>query len=354
MQKPLTEKEKLVLHAIIKNPLGTDLLLAEAVGLKPTTFTAIRRRLKKDGYYSVIRIPSVRELGGEVFAATYCNYKASVPLNIRLITGRRLVEIHGEVFWAGSEYSQAISFQFARNFTEAKKNVVEMEQLYMAQGFLSDGGITFLAFPFELAEFPYFFDYEPLLRQSFGIAGLGEPSGFPRGSACPKLTATGKKVYRGLIENPELNDREVASRIGVSQRTVAKLRKDFEVGGLFKTIAVPDLQKLGFKMLALDHAKLNFRIPAHERREILKALVDIKPPILLAIDGDDVVALTAYEDFSIYRRSINSFSEVYKRDDIFIGEPKRMLFSLPEMEMLKAHVYGPCVEKLLGEGAKKQ
>ncbi|MFO7618619.1 MAG: hypothetical protein R6W91_03055 [Thermoplasmata archaeon] len=352
MSKPLTEREKLVLHAIVRAPTSTDRELAAATGLKHTTLMAIRRRLREKDYYSVARIPQVRHLGGEIFAITYCNYKATVPLDIRLIAGRRLAENHREVFWAGSEYSQAVFFQFARNFTEAKKNIIEMERLYMAQGFLGDGGITFLAFPFDIADFPFFFDYEPLLRQSFGIESGGTAAPAPQRGAA-RLTKAGKTVYHGLIENPEMNDRELAEHIGISQRTVTKLRGDFESSGLFRTLAVPNLQKLGFRMLAFDHAKLNLRITEKERNEVLDALINIKPPILLAIAGDDVVALTAYEDFNVYRRSINSFSEVYKQDDIFIGEPKRMLFSLPEMEMLKSHVYGPGVAKLLGWDGKR-
>jgi DNA-binding MarR family transcriptional regulator len=348
MSKPLSEREKLVLHAIVRSPRDTDRELADAIGLKQTTLTAIRRRLHSGGWYSLARIPSVRELGGELFAATYCHYRATVPLNIRLITGRRLVKMHGEVFWAGSEYSQAVSFQFAKNFTGARANVVEMERLYTAQGFLGEGGITFLTFPFGIASFPFFFDYEPLLRQSFGLEGDGKPSGFPRGRKAAEFTSAGRKVYHGLVENPELNDRELAARIGVSQRTVAKLRCEFEDDGLYKTVAVPDLLKLDFRMLALDHAKLNLRIQERQRKEILDALVSIRPPILLATSGDDVVALTAYEDFGVYRRCINSFSEVYKQDDIFVKEPKRMLFSIPEMEMLKSHAYGSGVARMLG------
>ncbi len=346
--KPISEREKLVLHAIVKAPRSTDRELAEATSLKQTTFTAIRRRLRAGGYYSLARIPSVRELGGELFATTYCHYRATVPLNIRLITGRQLVKMHSEVFWAGSEYSQAVSFQFAKNFTGARANVVEMERLYTAQGFLGEGGITFLTFPFGIASFPFFFDYEPLLQQSFGIEGERGPAGFPRCGKVAEFTSAGRTVYHGLVENPELNDRELAARIGVSQRTVAKLRCEFEGTGLYKTVAVPDLLKLDFRMLALDHAKLNLRIQERQRAEILDALAAIKPPILLALAGDDVVALTAYEDFGVYRRCINSFSEVYKQDDIFVKEPKRMLFSIPEMEMLKSHAYGPGVAKLLG------
>ena len=92
---------------------------------------------------------------------------------------------------------------------------------------------------------------------------------------------------------------------------------------------IPDLQKLGFEMLVFDHAKLNLRVSENHRKEIFRDLVGIKPPILLAIGGNDVTALTAYENFKTYRRCINHFSEIYKQDDIFLMEPNRMMFSRP-------------------------
>ena len=101
-------------------------------------------------------------------------------------------------------------------------------------------------------------------------------------------------------------------------------------------------------MMVFDHAKLNLRINAEHRKEIMQDLIDIKPPIMLAIGGKDVIALTAYEDFDTYRRCVNSFSEVYKQDDIFQKEPKRLFFSLAEMEVLKNQEYSPIVSKILG------
>lgn len=352
MTKPLSPRERQVLYSLVRNPFATDSGLGEDAGLKLSTVTAIRRRLRERGYYSTVRVPCLQRLGAEMLAVVYSRYKATIPLHVRLMTGQRLVESHKEVFWAMSEYSQAMSFQLARNFTDVRRNVTEIEGLYTALGFLDEGGITSIALPFEISEIPFFFDFEPLLRQAFGIAGDGGGAahGYPtRGKpeAAP-LTDVGRRVYRALVEHPEASDTALSKGISVSQRTVTKLREGFEAQRLMKTTVVPDLGKLGFKMLVLDHAKLNLRIRDAQRREILKTLLDIKPPILLAIGGDDVVALTAYEDFEDYRRCMNRFSDVYKQDDIFVREPRRMMFSLAEMRLLKSHSYGQIVGKLLG------
>ncbi|MBA3044992.1 MAG: hypothetical protein FP824_02120 [Euryarchaeota archaeon] len=90
-------------------------------------------------------------IGGDLLAVTYFYYKATIPLEIRLITGNKLVRGHREVFWAGSEYTQATSPQIARNLTDARRNIAEIKELYTAQGFLDDRGVTFLTFPFEIS-----------------------------------------------------------------------------------------------------------------------------------------------------------------------------------------------------------
>jgi predicted transcriptional regulator len=354
MEKNLSEREKLVLYCMVRNPNHTDRELAADTDLNLSTVTAIRRRLRERGYYSRVRIPHLQGMGSELLAVTYFYYKATIPLEIRLITGNKLVRDHKEVFWAGSEYTQAISLQLAHNLTDARRNIAEIKELYTAQGFLDDGGVTFLTFPFEISRVPLFFDFEPLLRQTF--SRLGEPWGLASMPGYidaglekqPRLTNVGKRVYHGLIQYPEFTDTELSKEISVSQRTITKLRNKFESAGMLRSTVVPNLSKLGFNMLVFDHAKLNLHIPEKQRIDILNLLAGIKPPIFMAIGGDDVAALTAYEDFETYRRCMNSFSEIYKHDDIFVGEPKRLMFSLAEMKMLKEHVYGPIVGKVLG------
>lgn len=351
MAKPLSDREKLVLYSLVRAPMGTDRELAKLSGLKLSTVTAIRRRLHERAYYKRVRIPCLRDLGGEILAVTYFYYKSTIPMEIRLITGNKLVKDHKEVFWAGSEYTQSLSLQISRNLTDAKRNIDEIEELYTAQGFFDAGGITFLTFPFQISRMPKFFDFEPLLRQSFGLNIPGEvPSlGYPTGgSGAVRLTAVGKRVYLALIENPGMTDTEISVLTSVSQRSVTKLREKFESEGTMKTVIVPDLEKLGYKMLVFDHAKLNLRIQEKQRWEIMDHLQAIKPPIFLAVGGDDVAALTPYEDFETYRRCINGFSEVYKHDDIYVREPKRLQFSLTEMKMLKDHAYGQITKKVLG------
>lgn len=344
-------REIRVLHCMVKNPLFTDREVSQATDIKLSTVTAIRRRLRERDYFRRIRIPSIRGLGGEMLAITYSHYRPSIPSELRLITGKKLAEAHREVFWTVSEYNQSISLEFGRNLTDLQKNISQLEELYTAQSFLDEGDITFIPFPFEITEIFTFFDFSQLMEQSFGMDGTGNSRECPLFNVEPDLgtgmSESAKKVYLGLVEFPEYTDTALAKELEMSQRTVTKMRKQFEESGLLRTTIIPNLEKLGFKMLVFDHAKLNLRMPRNHREETLKNLLDIKPPIFFAIGGSDVVAITPYEDFETYRRSINNFSEVYKHDDIFIRDPKRLMFSLAEMDIIKEHEFLPIVKKLL-------
>ena len=359
MTKPLSDREKRVLYEIVKHPEFTDNNLAERTGIKLSTVTAIRRRLNKNGMYKMIRIPDLQLLGAELLAVNYSVYNATAPMEKRLETGRKFAREHKEVFWAINEYVQSVAFHFSRNYTDILSNIIELETHHTEKGYLDEGGIDLMVFSFKLSQVPYFFDFAPLLANSFGFSEEDENGGGMRSryghddheqdmAEVPNLTPLGKKVYYNLVKYPEMTDTELAEIISVSQRTITKLRKYFEEEGLMQAVIIPNLEKLGFKMLVFDHAKLNLKVKGDQRNIILHSLMGIKPPITFIAGSSDVVVLTVYEDFATYRRSINRFAEVYKYEKIFIKEPKRLLFSISEMDMIKDHIYSPIVAKILG------
>lgn len=354
MSKPLSAREQQVLYELVRHPSDTDKIISDRTGLKLSTITAIRRRLKEKEIFQNIRIPCPQAIGAELMAINYSVYKTTASVESRLETGKKFAGAHDELFWAVNEYVQSMGLHFSRNYTDISQNITELERYYTENGYLSEEGIHLLIFPFDMVDIPYFFDFSPLLAQSFGIIEDPRNSSESRTNGCPKtngennrMTETGKQVYYNLIKHPEMTDTELSEEISVSQRTITKLRKEFEKNGLLKNAMIPDLEKLGFKMLVFDHAKLNLKIEADRRKRILDSLIGIKPPIMFLVGSSDVVALTAYEDFETYRRSINCFSEIYKHENIFVKEPRRLMFSLAEMQMIKDHVYAPLVAKLL-------
>ena len=70
----LNKNEKLVLYGLVKYPLFNDRELAEKIKLKMTTVTAIKNRLKKNGYYYTVRIPVLQNLGCELLMASLLSF----------------------------------------------------------------------------------------------------------------------------------------------------------------------------------------------------------------------------------------------------------------------------------------
>lgn len=354
MTKPLSAREKQVLYELVRCPSDTDKNISDKTDIKLSTITAIRRRLKEKGIFRTIRIPCPQAIGAELMAVNYSVYKTTASVESRLKTGKKFAGSHNELFWAANEYVQSAGLHFSKNYTDISHNITELEKYYTKNGYLSEESIHLLIFPFDMVNIPYFFDFSHLLAQSFGIIEDPRNKSEDRENCFPqtngknnRMSETGKKVYYNLIKHPNLTDTELSELISVSQRTITKLRKEFEESGMMKNAIIPDLEKLGFKMLVFDHAKLNLKMEEDRIDRILDSLIGIKPPIMLLLGNSDIVALTAYEDFDTYRRSINCFSEIYKHENIFVKEPRRLMFSLTEMNMIKDHVYAPLVAKIL-------
>ena len=93
MSKSFTWREKQVLFHIVKNPDYADRSIADKTGLKLSTVTAIRRRLKEKGFFNVIRLPWLHELGAELLAVNYSVYKATSPQELRIKTSKKFARL---------------------------------------------------------------------------------------------------------------------------------------------------------------------------------------------------------------------------------------------------------------------
>ena len=69
----LSTNERVVLLGLIKFPDLNDRQITEKVGLKLSTFTAIKNRLKKNDYFQTVRHPNMSILGSELMFVLFAN-----------------------------------------------------------------------------------------------------------------------------------------------------------------------------------------------------------------------------------------------------------------------------------------
>ena len=70
-KRGLTGNEKQVLYGLIHHPVLNDRELSELLGVKVSTVTAIRRRLRRAEYFVTRRLPMMHRLGWEILADSF-------------------------------------------------------------------------------------------------------------------------------------------------------------------------------------------------------------------------------------------------------------------------------------------
>lgn len=352
----LSDKEKVTLLGIISHPTLNDRQLSESIGIKMSTVTAIKNRLKDQGYYMTVRVPRLQRLGAELLSVTYLHTNPALPEERKRKVGRRLFEGFDELFYIGAAPRIGFALSMHRNYSTARATFDSMLRLYSAEGQLVPDAQRHVLFPFDQTKVYNFFDYSRLLGKDFRITLPGDESVAPlpprgtEGRGIEELSRIERKVLKGLIDNPDLLDSNIAKKIDVTRQSVTKMRKKFQEQDLFFTVRVPNLELLGFEILALVHTKYMPTSTLHEReRHLSQIYSDL--PILFKADCDregiEIVATRNYREFERYHDVLVTH---LRETGAIDRDPTVLLFTFDEFTSIKNHVYTPALSKVI-EGA---
>jgi len=120
------------------------------------------------------------------------------------------------------------------------------------------------------------------------------------------------------MKNARTTDRKLAKTIGVSQPTVTRRRGKLENEGLIEYSAIPNLEKLGFEILALSLINYKPEIrkdlqPNSELNRKMQLHLEKHPNIILASSGSgkgvNGVAISIHRNYSDYVKFRNDLSK---------------------------------------------
>jgi DNA-binding Lrp family transcriptional regulator len=268
------------------------------------------------------------------------------------ITGRKSNGFIEE-FCIFSEANHSIKFAVAKNMTEFERHFGEFIRKYENNAFLDRDGVTTIRFPYELTKFHSYFDFAPLLRRVFEL----DPEEGAKDDHPPyleedfqvintDLSDLEKRIYYALVENPEESDGAVAKIVKCSRQSVTKAKERFYSEDLIRRKRLVNLEKLGFEILAIIHSKTNPRQMKKER-EGIEFVSRTKTPILHLTKNFESVTIVAFKDFKEYHELHELTTNYMAKNNFIIGEPNRILLSIPRMTILKSHFYGPIVKNVL-------
>jgi len=337
----LTKNEKLVFYGIVKYPDLNDVQLSKKIGIKRSTTTLIRNRLKKRELYSVHNIPNFQALGFELLTFTFGKSNPSKLIDKRKeITKKFSNEEAGFVVSTDNEY---LNIHVSKNITDFKKY---MDPLIVH--YTNDNGLdtTTVLFPFKLSEVLRFFDFAPFLKQDFGLNIEDEPREL-KNIKKRKLTKNEKIILYALTKYPELNDGEIAKKINIHRPTVTNVKNKLIKDDFLQKIKIPNLAKFGCELLSLDYIEFGSETGSLTKTEALE-LIKNSPHIIFDIFGNkDCAILNIYKNYNDFKVNFNQRIKLCRQRNISIKDPTTFLFLIQDIKLQKLD-FAPIVKNILG------
>ncbi len=350
----LTKKEKLVFYNLVKFPDLNDNELAERIEIKRSTVTAIRNRLKKDGFYSTVVVPNLPALGCRLLGVSYGKYNPLTPRAERMKASTFEEKLkQPELVFARSTDTEFINLYVAEHLADIRKVQDKSYVDYEAHGFIEEFNVVY--YPFELSSITSMFNFGPLLKRLFGITeDNGEDykgSFWSTGKDNVDLTTIEKAVLDALVKYPEATVIELSKKTGKSRGTISKIRKEMMSSSLIRVINIPSLEKLGCELLSFLYTRFSPKCPFEVRKQRSEKMMEIYYPILKVSGDIESIAICVMKNYTEYTNIHNSILTLYKDSDYIVGNLYTLLFPILQTKLNKLDFY-PITHKMLFENGK--
>lgn len=344
----LSYNEKKALWGLIEYPYLNDTDLSLKMDIPYSTFCTVKKRLKDEGLYRTIQVPMLQRLGADILGVIYTLFNPAIPIEKRAEITTETIEIFDELFYSAGETHKGFSISLARNYGDIGRiNDLRIETFARA-GLLEKEHPVEIIFPFGISKIPRFFDFSPLLIKEMDLMEICQSEqGLVPDMEPVKLSRTEKKVMLGLIERPDTTDKALGEILGFSRHTVAKARKRLEAERVLLKKRIPDLEKLGFKVMTLSHLKFNPERPLDN--ELLFGDIMLNPEtIFLAARKFECLMLSVYTEYEDYRADHTRRVQYLKEAGYLAELPNVAKYVIPNMVVMKDLVFGPIAGKILG------
>jgi DNA-binding MarR family transcriptional regulator len=347
----LSQNERLVLWGITCHPSLNDRNLARQVGLKLSTVTAIRNRLKKAGAYSSVRIPLMAGVGCELFCISYYRLTFARPPEEVSKALKEAIDEVKPVFFAVADKFQLLTFAFCRDYSEAHAASEQIRETLASMDILNARSVSNIRafYPLKSAKLLNLFDFSKIMRRRFGLGGgESQPELPPEKDVLPRvLSKIERKVYAALVQNAGIVDNAVAGRIGVTRQSVTKIRKRLEADKLLVNVKIPDLNLMGSEIMAFAHYKLAPGSPFQRRRKALGWVMKEIPNFFHITTDQDGVMMGLARNFSEAQDFLYSVLKLYFNEGFFIEEPSVTMFSVKDLQVLRGFQFLPIMKSML-------
>jgi len=353
VDKPiLSQNEKRVLFGMVKFPNLNDRKISERIGLKLSTFTAIKNRLKKSEYFRQVRLPNMEKLDKELafIGCIWLNPGSSTKRAAGIVSEN--LRGWGDVFYAVSEVEHLLVLGYSDNYSSFKKRFDETTRSLLGHGLLDPRSeMDMVILPLDQTQIQTAFDYSGILEICFEVEYSGSSKGDgPRTATGPEtkderasgMGAIERRVLCGLIEYPDIPDNTLAREVRTTRQAVARIKKRLEKRGVIRTVKVPELRRLGLEILSYIHIS-----PMPDASGFAKGASPAtghSPMFFQCMSSTDIVCLSAHRNYREFQEfKSHLLSQYLKRPQR--NEPTVVLFPIPFLENNRSFDFQDLVTK---------
>ncbi|MCD6468043.1 MAG: hypothetical protein J7L32_01850 [Thermoplasmata archaeon] len=346
-QRNLTKNEKKVLYGLVKHPDLSESELSSLINVKLSTLTSIKRRLQQQNLFHATIVPMVNRLGCELMVATHTSFNPVIPLQERVKTTKKTIEIFDEIFFSVGEQEKGFSLSVAKRYTDIGKIDEIRTETFGKVGLLEKEYPQEAIFPFEISNIQRFFDYSRILKHTLSPDNTEEKETKEQwftNNQGYELNEKEKKVLIALVENPEATTQQIGNLVGCSRHTAARIKNRLFEEKILKKIIIPNIEKLGFEILTFHH--LNFN-PYRPPNEAEKKHLDTPSTIFFAHRRFEAVLISAYRTYQEYKEDKTKKMSYLKEKDLITYTPVIRKYVFGRMVVIKDFDFAPITKKML-------
>ena len=349
----LSRREKLVLYALVKWPSCSDVEVSEKIGLKRSTFTAIKKRLKDKNVYKLKYRLSFKYIDKEIIKCTFFEINPYIDRKL-------LEEFSKAVFdsYSGSVYSIItdsvyVGFNFVKNFAKLKKGRFEFEEKWLKKKIFTKEYPKYINFSTRHSRI--MFDYAPMLKHIFCIEidddeetdSLEKYRIGDRNPTKAKLNRNETRAIYYMLLRSEKNDSYLAKQAGMNLQTFKKTKRRVLDRGIIKPVIIPIHKALENELIVFKHFRFNQVRTFEERFEFLRYMDKKHPHYFMRIyDENECIFISVYRNYPQYHENIKEIEEYVAKNSITSHKPTIAAVPLKNIMYLKNVVFAGVYRKI--------
>jgi hypothetical protein len=211
----------------------------------------------------------------------------------------------GLFFWILGK-NQGLLLWINSNYSESVMEIERVENLFVSNRIV-EKPFKRVFLPFSITRINRFFDFSEVVRRNFEIEK--EPSKINESinktnyeNTYVTLSPMEKKVFYGLVKYPDMLDKELGLKLGVSRHTISKMRHNFYERKLMYDLKIPSFRDLGIEIIAFVYSRFKIGDTIESRAQTTKHFLDNYPVIASIATNREAITMLALTSFSQYRK----------------------------------------------------